>query len=134
MDEMLIFIRDKIPTDSAIFFSRTENDLEPLTIRYLALHSLSYSWKDKLMQYSDSSGLDEWYKTYTRLAEEGNTTDWYLRDPEDFMEFVRGLGSDYVALEKPPSPKILDISPDAIVFQNDTYVLFKADISLPSIH
>jgi hypothetical protein len=134
MDELLFYIRDEIPTDSAIFFSRTENDIEPLTIRYLALHSLTYSWKDKLMHYSNSSGLDEWFNVYERLAAEGNTTEWYMRDPQGFVEFVISLGSDFAVLEKPPFPEVLEIVPNTIVFENKAYVLFKLNTVLSPLH
>jgi hypothetical protein len=134
MDEVILAIRDETPQGSSIFFSHDAYDTANMAVRYIGMHPLAYSWKDKNFIFSRPDLLDEWYQTYERLVEEGNTTDWYLRDPEGFMKFARGLGSDFVVLEKPRSSKILAITPNAAVFQNDTYVLFKVDITVPSTH
>ena len=125
LDKLEVYVKDEIPQGGRIFFSRDAYDNDSFSIRYIALHPLVYSWKDKLVFDLAPDRLDEWYLMYQTMDQEGNTTDWYQRDPAGFIKFVKGLGAQYIVLEKPKSTDTLNIPASQIIYQNSTYILFQ---------
>jgi len=121
--EVLEFLRDHTPIDAAIFFTPKPRDTSALAVRYLSHRSLVYSWKDRGLGFTRPQKLLEWYDRYSQIAKYKTSTRWLSKNPEQFWEFLKGLGVTYLVVPgKCYSPDQLpnDISVK-LIFKNADY-------------
>lgn len=118
-------LNEKTPANSGIFFSQFSTDTIPLTVRYLALRPLVFSWKDRGTTFASPGKLQEWHEAYQQLNQYKLTTDWFIENPEEFLQFTRDLGAEYVVLNLVLSPNELTGLPVEIIYTNQTFTVLK---------
>ena len=121
-------VRDLTPPGSAIFttFSNDSKMSFSLPVRYEALRSLVYSYKDRgQLVISNSSVLDQWAERRTIV----DTINGKKISPSEkiilFKTDVQDWGTDYILTDLPADKTQLEAAGMQVVYQNDSYILIK---------
>ena len=110
-DIMVDAVRDHTEAGSSIFYQREEQAL-----RYRALRSLKYSWKDASIFYyaKDAENLRRWEQTRHALAS----------SPTAYMDEAVKSGAEYVLSDRPEDRSALQqLGP--LVWENEHYILVR---------
>ena len=113
-DELIKAVQKHTEPGSSIFFEH-----EDQALRYRALRSLAYSWKDASIFYyaKDTQGLRRWEETRAALA----------ASPTAYLQVGARSGADYLLSDRPEDKPALE-KLGRIVWENEHYVL----VRLPS--
>lgn len=125
LQDVLETLIDRTEPASPVFFAAHPADTTALTVRYLALRPLVYSWKDRGAGVANMELMGRWLNIYTRLEKEGTTYLWFQRDPKGLIDFVQSLGAKYLVLEGRVSISEVDALPADIFHKNNTYTILE---------
>jgi hypothetical protein len=119
-------IRQQTPEDGRIYYSTNAYDTAALPLRYLALRSLVYSYKDRgLLAYSNAAELEQWYQNMSEASAYKSDKIWLRSDPEGMRRFLDRLGADYLVVNFALGPgRAADIGAQ-IVYQNESFTLLQ---------
>lgn len=110
-DAMVEAIKKHTEPGSSIFYAKEEQ-----TLRYRALRSLTYSWKDASIYYyaKDTKGLRRWEEMREALE----------TSPTAYMQVGVNSGADYLLSDRPEDrPELAKLG--SIVWENPHYVLVR---------
>lgn len=98
--EAIGYLHQHTPPDSAVFCLRNANgsfsDVSCHEVRYLALRSLIYTFKDRgVLTYNNHAKLSTWYDTYQDLRTMDETAD-PAKQLEMGVSIARNLKADYI--------------------------------------
>lgn len=122
---LITALNEKTPINSGIFFAQFPTDTIPLTVRYLALRPLVFSWKDRAVGFSKPAKMVLWHEKYTEFSQYDLTTDWFAQDPRGFLEYTRRLGADYVVLNLQLNEDDLAGLGARVIYQNSTFTVLE---------
>ncbi len=129
-DEALVIqaVHDLTPSDAAIFttFSNESKMSYSLPVRYEALRSLVYTYKDRgQLVISNSPVLNQWGERHDIVS----TITRKLLTPSEkiirFQMYVRDWGTDYILTDLPADKTQLEARGMQVIYQNDSYILIK---------
>ncbi|NPV84386.1 MAG: hypothetical protein HPY45_00060 [Anaerolineae bacterium] len=103
--EAIAYLRQHTPPDSAVFCLRNANgsfsDVSCQEVRYLALRSLVYTFKDRgVLTYNNHAKLLVWYDTYQALRAMDEIAD-PAKQLEMGVSIARNLKADYILSNMP---------------------------------
>lgn len=119
-------IRQQTPEDGRFYYSANAYDTASLPLRYFALRSLVYNYKDRgFLTYSNAAGLEQWYQTMTEASAYKNDKIWLRKDPEGMRRFLDRLEADYLIVNFLVTPKKAGELGARIVYQNASFTLLQ---------
>lgn len=125
LQNLLTAIDELTPTTTSIFFSNNSQDTFPLAVRYISHRSLVYSWKDRGLGFSHPNKMLEWHNIFSVIDEYNTTTDWLIKEPENFINFIQGLDAEYLVLNK--NNLDFEVKFGDPIYENQSYILIKVN-------
>jgi hypothetical protein len=119
-------IRQQTPETARFYFSTDAYDTSSFSLRYLALRSLVYSYKDRgLLAYSNAADLEQWYQTMLEASAYKSDRVWMRRGPDGMRRFLDRLGVDYLIVNFPVIPERAVEFGARIEYQNNSFTLLE---------
>jgi hypothetical protein len=125
LQNLLTAIDETTPQKTSIFFSNNSRDTLPLAVRYIAKRSLVYSWKDRGFGFSHPNKMLQWHEIFTVIDQYPTTAEWYMKNPEDFIDFIKNLNAKYFVINK--NNLDIEVEIGELIYENQSYLLIRVD-------